>query len=205
MKIYKRPCQGDIARALELYVWNTQVGAAFGESLGFLEVALRNTLAGRMHARHTHRGRPRSWLDDPANELSSKAIKDIETARCRIRRKQKPLTEDQIIAELSFGFWRYLLAKRYQTTLWIDLYRGFDAIPGKEQRHTIEARVTRLHEFRNRLAHHEPVWNKPLQGRIDDIRDVLTYIEPQAATWWNIRYCRINTLLTTCPVRRPHP
>ncbi|GAA3460296.1 Abi family protein [Saccharothrix longispora] len=203
MRDYKLCCDGDELRALDLYVWNMQVSAAFGETIGFLEVALRNTLAGRMHARHVRKRRSGSWLDDPAGELAPRARADIAEARRRVLGKRKPLTADQVITELNFGFWRFLLANQYRTTLWPDLLRGFAHIPGSDQRSALDGRVRRLHDLRNRLAHHEPVWNKPLEDRARDARDVLGYLDPVAASWWNDRHCRIEALLDACPVVRP--
>ena len=36
----------------------------------------------------------------------------------RVRTKRKPLAEGQVVTEFGFGFWRFLLTRRYRTTLW---------------------------------------------------------------------------------------
>jgi hypothetical protein len=56
-----------------MYRWNSAITAAFWEPIGHLEVALRNTLDGRLAARHQGPGRAGSWLDDSNQELSSRA------------------------------------------------------------------------------------------------------------------------------------
>lgn len=203
MANYLTACDGDETVALELYTWNSQVSAAFWETLGHVEVALRNAIATRLQLRHVHRRRTGSWLDDHHQELDPKARHDIRKARNRVRKKHKPVSDGQTIAELTFGFWRFLLAKQYNTGLWPDLARGFPHAPDKA-RHTVEHPVKRLHEFRNRLAHHEPVWDKPLAAYHQDGCDVLGYIDPAFAAWVD-KNCRISDLLLSCPVTRPHP
>jgi hypothetical protein len=128
---------------------------------------VRNTrLATRLASNHRAKGRRGSWLGDPNDELDQRAREDIATARRRVRSKRKTPSDGQTIAELSFGFWRFLLANRYGTTLWPNLAGGFPHAPDRA-RTTVEGPIGRLHDFRNRLAHHEPVWNKELATRID--------------------------------------
>jgi len=203
MTTYLTACPGDQSRALDLYTWNAQVSAAYWQTLGHLEVALRNTLATQLQARHLRLKRAGSWLDDRHNDLDANAKKNIGTARGQVSKKRKPASDGQTIAELSFGFWRFLLTKKYNTTLWPDLAQGFPRAPNRS-RQTIEGPVKRLHEFRNRLAHHEPIWNKQLAAHQHDIYTVLGYIDEHVAAWTR-KNCRISDLLLTCPVTRPHP
>jgi len=67
LSTYLAHCEGDFAAAVEMYRWNSAITAAFWEPIGHLEVALRNTLDGRLAGRHRRLGRPGSWLDDPAH------------------------------------------------------------------------------------------------------------------------------------------
>jgi hypothetical protein len=182
LSTYLAACGGDQTAALELYVWNTRVGGAFWETLGLVEVVLRNALDQRLAARHTRLQRPGSWLDDPAGELHQHARADIATARRRVRVKRKTPRHGQVIAELPFGFWRFLLARQYASTLWPDLASTFPHAPNRSLR-TVENPVARLHEFRNRLAHHEPVLAYPLEERHDELLTVVGYIDPLVADW----------------------
>ena len=203
MQGYVDAAGGDVAAALELYRWNTQVSGAFWETLSHLEIVLRNVLAGRLGARHAAAGRPGSWLDDRAGELDGRARQDIAKARQRVRAKGKAASDAQTLAELPFGFWRFLLARRYATTMWPDLAGGFPGAPDRA-RTTIEQPVTRLHEFRNRLAHHERVWNQPLKHRYDDVVALLGYVDDELLTWVTAG-CRVSAVLAACPIERPHP
>lgn len=181
LSTYVHARDGDLDAAIDLYRWNSSVAAAFWESLGHVEVVLRNALRDRLADRHARHGRAASWLDDPAGELDRRAIEDIATARRRARTKGKRVTEGQIVAELNFGFWRFLIAKRY-TGLWPDLASAFPHAPDRRLS-TVEAPVTRLYSFRNRLAHHERVWSQPLTDLYEDITTVLGYIDPGVREW----------------------
>lgn len=200
---YLAAVAGDQEAAVALYLWNTETTGAMWETIGHLEVALRNALADRLTERHAHAGRRGSWLDDPAQELAEKARSDIAKARSRVATKNKPASDGQTISELSFGFWRFFLARRYNTTLWPDLAGAFPRAPNRDRR-IIEQPIERLHSFRNRLAHHERIWTEPLRARYADMLAVLGYIDPTVSAWVD-QTSRIPALLTTCPVARPFP
>lgn len=182
LSTYLHRCNNDLDLAVALYEWNTTISSALWETLGHTEVVLRNTLATRLTQRHARLKRQRTWLDDPKRELDARATADIADARARLRAKGKPASEGQIISELSLGFWRFIIAKRYQTTLWPELAGGFRHAPNRTIK-TVEDPVRRLHELRNRLAHHQRVWNLDLPARYTDMLDVLGFVDPDVRTW----------------------
>lgn len=181
LSTYLAHCEGDFEAAVRLYRWNAAITAAFWEPIGHLEVVLRNTLATQLAERHARLGQPTSWLDDPSRELSNRARDDIAAARDRVRQKGKRASEGQTISELSFGFWRFLITKKL-TGLWPDLAGGFPHAPDR-QRETVEKPIARLHDFRNRLAHHQPVWNRQPQDRYEDLLTLAGYIDPALPIW----------------------
>jgi hypothetical protein len=181
LSTYLAHCNGDFAAAVEMYRWNSAITAAFWEPIGHLEVALRNTLDDRLAARHLRLGRPESWLDDPAQELSSRARLDIAGARDRVRQKGKRASDGQTISELSFGFWRFLITKKL-TGLWPDLASGFPHAPDR-QLGTVESPLARLHVFRNRLAHHQRVWSHAPEEHYEDLLTLAGYIDPALPAW----------------------
>src|SRR5436305_11941576 len=114
------------------------------EILGHLEVILRNRFADQLAQRRRQRGRQSSWLDALGRQLDRKGAADIAKARARVQSKGKPISDGQVVAELSFGFWRYLLSRRYSTTLWPTMASGFPNSPDRNWT-TIERPVVRLH------------------------------------------------------------
>lgn len=189
--------------AVELYEWNAAISAACWEVLGHVEVAIRNAMVSKLAERHRRRTLPGSWLDDPMSDLTDKAHGDIAKARRQVRMKGKPLSDGQVIAELGFGFWRFLLAHRYMTTIWPDLSYAFPYAPDR-QLVSLEQPVARLWEIRNRIAHNERIWNQPIRELHDDALLVLGYIDPYLAQWVADR-SRVPALLSRCPIQLPRP
>jgi hypothetical protein len=192
---YLRATGGDLDRAVELYLWNAAVAGALWEVLGHVEVVLRNVLHDALTARHQRLGRAGQWYD-PARELAQHARDDITRARQRLERAGAPLLPGKIVAELSFGFWRFLLARRYTAALWPALRPAFRYLPGSDRR-LLEAPVARLHVLRNRVAHHEPLLAEPLPDRYTDLLHVVGYVHPQLREWLDAH----NRLLATLAQR----
>ena len=195
----------DYALAEELYVWNLRVSGAFHEVLGVFEVALRNALCEQLRhrhgkrtgtwldsgeardhfreSRHRHGKRTGTWLDDPTSTFDARRIEQIKAARRALSQKGKPLTEGRIVAELSFGFWRFLLSKRYQNTLWAPHLRK--AFPGMrpQRREMVYKHVEALLTLRNRIAHHEPIHRFPLADLHAAMLLVTSWIDPGMSNW----------------------
>jgi len=194
---YRERCGGDLIAAVELYRWNGELAGAFWESLGHVEVLLRNTLAERLASRQVRLGRSLSWLDDGVIGLDTRGRDDIVKARGRVRAKKKAPTDGQIISELGFGFWRFLVARRYQAELWPDLASGSRYAPNRARR-TLEDPIVRLHEFRNRLAHHQRIWSEPVEQRYEDCLLVAGFIDPIVRDWIAAT-SPVPTVLARCP------
>lgn len=205
MAAYVERCNGDQARAVDLYVWNAKLAAAFWLDLGHVEVALRNALDARMTLRSAKHGSNVDWLNDPQRELGRDAIKagrhkqpfkDIHEARNRVRRNDKVVSHDQVISETSFGLWHQLVS-RSQTFLWPDLAGAFPHAPDRAQP-TIAEPVSRLRHFRNRIAHHHRIWTLNGRERYEDILRLAGYIEPGLASWID-GHSSVSTLMEGQP------
>lgn len=72
-------------------------------------------------------------------------------------------SHDDLVAELKFSFWVGLLATRYDSTLWRSaLYKGFLSTGGMK-RSDVHKRMNAIRRFRNRVAHHEPIYDRSRQ------------------------------------------
>ena len=181
LSTYLSHCDGNFDAAVRLYRRNAADAAAFWRPVGHLEVAIRNALSNQIARRHNRLGRSETWLDDPDRELTTRARAVIQAARTRVNTKGKQASYSQTISELSFGFWRFLIAKR-STAIWPDLASAFPNAPDRKLE-TVEAPVSRIYEFRNRLAHHEPIWNRDPQSRYDDVMMCASYIDSALPEW----------------------
>jgi hypothetical protein len=170
--------------ALRLYEWNMRASASVMELTGVVEVVARNALDRELRAWAARRT-SRSWFDEVA--LDSQGRADLGKARARASRGgRRAGTHGRVIAELSFGFWRYLVESRYHTSLWVpDLHRAFPHGPSdlRGRRNEVRRRMQQLHFVRNRAAHHEPIHARDLQRDHDYAVELLGWIHPTAAEW----------------------
>ncbi len=196
---YRAACGGDLAAAVALYEWNAEVSAALGTTLGHLEVLLRNAMHDALTTWSTDRfGEPR-WYLDPGGLLTGEAKREIHTARGRATRDGRAETPGRVVAELTFGFWRYLLASRYERTLWLPGLRpAFPRLHG--MRRDVNDAVSGLHKARNRMAHHEPMFNRPVSALRDTAVRVAGWICPVTRDWISTQ-CRVPQLV----IERPAP
>jgi hypothetical protein len=188
---YLAATAGDLALAVELYDWNTEVGGAFHEDIGRIEVVLRNALDAALVAHGNTKGWPTVWYQRRQlfpGKHGDRALVDIATARKRATRRGKAEVHGKVIAELSFGFWRYLCTPAYLTSLWVPALA--DAFPHHPKhgdpravREDVDDRVQRIHFLRNRIAHHEPIHHRNLQRDVDSIVDLTRWICPDTREW----------------------
>lgn len=195
---YRRTVGGDLDLAIELYEWNSAAAGAFFETLGHLEVLLRNALHDQLSAWHTTGGHRGHWYDDPSGVLDTRRHADIAAARDRIRRGHGAETPGKLVAELNFGFWRFLLDRRYQTLLWAPALRRAFPHLHPQRRELVYSPVYELNRLRNRIAHHEPIHDRNLTDRHDDLLRITGFIDPATQAWLAAR-SRVPAVLQSRP------
>jgi hypothetical protein len=177
---------GSPERAAELYAWNVRLSGAVHEELGMLEVILRNALDRQLVRYHQIAlGGDGRWYAGPLMPWrSARMSEQIGRARAQATANWRiPELHGKVIAELTFGFWRYVLAAPYQGTLWAPALRR--AFPGLNpaRRAVVYQLVDRLNSLRNRVAHHEPVHALNVAARHRDALLLAGWIDPAASAW----------------------
>lgn len=190
---YRQPGDDD-AMVMARYTWNQALADATSLALHIFEVTLRNTVnrAGenicRLPARH---GGVPSWLDADPPVLKPSHADTVAGAREDLRARSAPRTPGRLIAELSLGFWVLLFGAYYDQgagrhgrdglQLWTpaNLRQAFPNIRGTgRDREALRKHFDAITKYRNRLAHHEPIFHLDPLARH---RDVLTAIR-----WMNV-------------------
>lgn len=192
---YESAAGGDIDAALRLYVWNIAVSSAFWGPLQVLEVALRNAIHDRLIARF---GRE-DWWNAPSLALTSVHRQAIASAYDRLEQERKVPTSGRIVAQLSLGFWVGLLGTghNYEMTLWRPALRHAftDKIGTRRQ---VYQEFDRRRTFRNRIAHHEPIFHRHLAADHMHIVRLIGLISPVAAEWVT-EHSRVEAVLAVRP------
>ena len=200
---YLTATDSDRVQAIRLYTWNTAVSAAFYGPLQALEVALRNSLN-----RELANAYGRTWYDSNKTGLDSGCLARIEQAKKGLHKDKYPNDTPHVIASLSFGFWVSLLGAggyidwktrtkaNYEMTLWRPaLRRAFPHATSISRKNT-HTPLNFLRIFRNRIAHHEPIFTRHLEKDYESILEVASWIAPHKRTWIEA-HSRVPDLLAT--------
>jgi hypothetical protein len=107
-----------------------------------------------------------------------------------------PRNPGRLIAELTLGFWVLLFGAYYDQAagrrgqkglqLWTpgNLRAAFPNIPaGSRDREALRKRLDGIARFRNRLAHHEPVYHMDPAARHKEILATLRWMSADAASY----------------------
>jgi hypothetical protein len=211
---------GDRERAVALYHWTGKLAGAWTEDLRCLEIIFRNTVHNALTAHHSalgNRAAGVAWFDNPKwvkhHWWNAAAQTSLDDARRRAGHLPPSFPKpDAVVAELGFGFWRYVVSARYEQSFWVPVLDAvFAAVPAPtaaRRRERLEANVKVLHKLRNRIAHHEPIF-KPTTfygsgvvysaaDQSEMLFEVLDWIDPGLATW-----ARSNSSVGALLARRP--
>ena len=166
---YLRACHDSVPDALRLYEWNIDLGSVLMKDIACFEIALRNSY-NKVLSEFWQKQSSEHWLfdsDSPvnlpllrrtsrgeqfdANALNRKKIADAKPKRaCHLH-------ADRTIANLTFGFWAHMTDKAHERTLWIPaVYRAW---PKGTNRSELDAKLRLINEARNRIAHHEHLFD----------------------------------------------
>lgn len=177
LKKYLASTNNDLSAALALYERNMRLSEAFYTPLQCLEVCLRNKLNDRMSAAYGA-----DWFTNGNAPLNADARSAIAQADHDLRFVAN-LTPGDLIAALGFGFWVSLLGPRYDHTLWRRCLNQAFRVGGARPRSVAHHRLNALRRFRNRVAHHEPIFHRPLAELHREIIEAIGWMCADTAAW----------------------
>ncbi|MFE3628250.1 hypothetical protein [Streptomyces goshikiensis] len=180
---FLKACQGDHAAAERLYAWDGEAARALWSPVRDLEVSLRNALHQQLSGKWAQQGQ--EWYETrPPNDWG---CDEIEAAKTKLRKRGRRYGPDDVVAELSFGFWTSLLSnggkgKHYETWYWSPslqyLFRQHRGPKGRAQLH---ARLGYVQTLRNRIAHHERIFHRDLNKDYNTTLELLRLVAPSLA------------------------
>lgn len=163
---YLEACGGDVDAALALYEWNIALGQVLLHDMAHFEVALRNSYDAVMS--RLWEGREH-WLVDEASpvrrpimrrakagelDLNRISRKAIDSARSGLPADAPP---GRLVSSLTLGFWVHLTDRSREAEVWrTGLYLAW---PRGTDRKVLHGRLSAILRLRNRVAHHERLFN----------------------------------------------
>ncbi len=207
---YLEKSNGNLRSAIKLYQSNIELSGAVYETLHVVEVVLRNTIDlqlatwnGTQTNRETSQPYDPDWLLDPSPLLQRLLHRDIERARRnavkavarRVRDARTPNHND-VLAQLSFGTWRFLMPGKDpgRQLLWREaIHLAFPYL--QSDKRVLELKVQGVHQLRNRVAHLEPLLSPDfVETEFANMRFILAVINPEMETWMVSRQ-RVTSIL----------
>lgn len=123
------------------------------------------------------------WLTNGSPPLNNEARGMIDDAVRKLTDGINAPLVGSIVAEVKFAFWVSLLAKVYDSTLWRKaLYKSFQSGAGRP-RSVVHGRFNMIRRFRNRVAHHEPIFHRDLAGLHDEIIEGIGWMCQDTSAW----------------------
>lgn len=189
MATYVAAADGDREKAMRLYTWNTAVSAAFYGPLQGLEVVVRNAMHRELSAVYGP-----EWYNNPHCRLDAGSLNRVANVTTDLTREGYAADPPHVVAALAFGFWVSLLGRggyragvektraNYDMTLWRPaLHRAFPYV--RKPRADMHRPLDYLRTFRNRIAHHEPIFGRHLAADYASILEVAGCVCPSTRSW----------------------
>jgi len=199
LHVYLHQTSGSVPDALDLYDWNAEVAAACLRDLSHFEVLIRNRYSAALMSHHSDWTTPESamWTlevgipqtREKQRRMNTGSSKSVRTARA----KTNPPTSGHTIANLTFGFWMMLTAAPREATIWTPMLSSL--FPGRSRGY-VHDRMEKLNDFRNRLAHWEPVFSTTtgLALRLEEFSEFFSQVDADIAAWVGARSSVVETV-----------
>lgn len=200
MSTYEHAVLSDVAfsDALELYAWNAQISAAMLAPLHICEVSIRNAVAEAIQCQY---GDLWPWSTGFERSLPNSGRYNSKQDLFNARNNQR--TIGKVIPELKFVFWQKMFTGRFDQRLW---HNHLDQVlPNLDvtlvlgsKRQKVFTELEQVRKLRNRIAHHEPIFNRNLQEDFDVITKLIRARCNHTADWM-LQHQQVTVLLNVRP------
>ena len=191
----------DVADALALYQWNLELSAAFMVPLQVCEIAARNGVAEAIEKVH---GPDWPWSTGFVRSLPVPRTPTHYNPQIDLRAvAAREPTTGRVVAELKFAFWEKVFTVGQDARLWLPHFRtSFPGVPATTSvpvaRAAAFAALQHVRHFRNRIAHHEPIFARNTAADYALIHEVIGWRSPTGAAWMN-NIQRVTALIQVKP------
>lgn len=179
LRKYLANANGNLDRALCLYERNMRLSSAFYVPLQCLEVCLRNKMHNELAKKYGA-----EWYVNGKPGLQVGTVKRISDVIHELGKSGSQTTPGAVVAELSFGVWVSLLGTAYDATLWRSaLANAFQEHGKNMRRDRVHGRLNALRRFRNRVAHHEPIFDRKLTDVHAELIEAIAWLCRDTSVW----------------------
>jgi len=163
MSRYLTACGNDSRKAMTLYRRNLKLTQKLFTVVSCFEIALRNKINNHYVAIHGN-----DWLRNAAqvggffDNRDNRVTRDVINDTIQLLNRRGGYTHPKLVAELGFGFWRFMFSRRQyraggQTLIRVMPNRPSSSSAMQYNANYVFNEIQKINDLRNRLAHHEPV------------------------------------------------
>jgi len=178
-------------KALSLYEWNANLSSNFLFPLHIYEITIRNAISDAIASRYE--------VDWPTNTVfqNSLTFKNKRGLLAAIGGEYQGL--GKVLPELKLSWWEEMLTSRHDGRIWNDYihttFPNAGNLTVREIRSLLKQACFTIRKLRNRIAHHEPIFN---QNSLLDVYPLIeTTVEMRCASTkdWLKQIEQVNNLL----------
>lgn len=183
---YLQNCNNDRDQALRLYQWNLQISSAFLIPLHILEITIRNAVVEALEKSYTQNW---PWNNNFIYSLPSPSNRYSQRKELLNVASQQP-TMGKVVAELKFVFWEKMFLQSHDTRIWHSQIKYIfpnspNTMNAFQLRKSIHDGICGIRELRNRIAHHEPIFQRNLSNDFADMHKIISWRNATVADWMN--------------------
>lgn len=183
---------------LERYLYNIEISKSLYPILSILEISLRNRISQAIDNIISS-----NWLTKELNQqsilLPNEHKKLLEAKQKLLKKGHQNFSENDLIAELSLGFWIHLCTKKYKTKLWHQkgffksVFADYPNFSEFDKLGKIFPILNLMLKLRNRVFHHEIIINNTygITNCYNDLKKLLGYISKDSVVFLD-KICDFN-------------
>ena len=204
LSTYSAYTGGSTESALELYQWSMEVSSGMMVPIRVAEAVLRAAIAEAISNCH---GENWPWSEGFLRTISNSGrsynqYEDIVKAR---KSAEEP---KGVLMGTRFAFWQKMLTKRHDNAIWIPYFQTtFPNAPSDVHvislRQTLYKCVDDVRLFRNRIAHHDPIFRRPLEKDLERM-DMIVRWRCEVTADWLSSINPVSRLLSQRPAAPSH-
>ena len=199
---------GNQELAIKLYIHNAELSAALFFPINITEVTLRNAVDKAFTNQFGKNWNVKKNFRRKINRKANQKLKSIINAL----KDDNLYNRDQVIANLSLGFWVSTFDKKRLKSFWQkEINATFpnwkENFPNKkahQMRNEIRKIAEPIREIRNRIAHHEPILNRNVKDTHQNMILLTTLICKETAQWME-QNSKVNEVLDNDPRNKNKP
>lgn len=166
--------------AFQLYLYNARLAKAFLFPLHVVEVVLRNAVDEILCSQYSNQWHLNA---DFRAILTPESLAALNKASGRASKRGAPAQKDDLVSCLTFDFWSNLFRPEYDRSLWQTNIKSLFPQNPTITRASLQSLAKSINDFRNRIAHHEPIFTLDISLQYRQIVDVVSYRSSTAELW----------------------